>query len=213
MIWRIFITILAIFYFFIFEIWYSQKKPNSYNKAAQPVFTCSKLKTETIEQGVKYIQSYISHLDQDTLSKHKYRLTDWTRRIRSQNINVNKDKTVFSDVYYVLSITDLLQCVTWGSFLKPMFLICFQQLRKESSPSTGLPWFVMFVRVTITLLCIEPMYLLFTSPLQPTSAECCWETSHLICSANQMTGFSMKCSTELKWVKRWLYFIKFKNGG
>ena len=26
------------------------------------------------------------------------------------------------------------------------------------------------------------------------------ETSHLICSANQMIGFYMKCNTELKWV-------------
>ena len=27
------------------------------------------------------------------------------------------------------------------------------------------------------------------------------ETSHLICTANQMTGFYMKCNTGLKWVK------------
>ena len=28
------------------------------------------------------------------------------------------------------------------------------------------------------------------------------ETSHLICSSNQMTGFYMKCNTELKWVNK-----------
>ena len=27
------------------------------------------------------------------------------------------------------------------------------------------------------------------------------ETSHLTCKANQMVGFFMKCSVELKWVK------------
>ena len=28
------------------------------------------------------------------------------------------------------------------------------------------------------------------------------ETSHLICTSNQMTGFYMKCNTRLKWIKR-----------
>ena len=34
------------------------------------------------------------------------------------------------------------------------------------------------------------------------------ETSHLICSANQMTGFYMKCNTELKWVKSAKFTLK-----
>ena len=41
------------------------------------------------------------------------------------------------------------------------------------------------------------------------------ETSHLICSANQMTFFYMKCNTGMKWVKRkcWKYlcFIPKKD--
>ena len=43
------------------------------------------------------------------------------------------------------------------------------------------------------------------------------ETSHFICSANRMTGFSMKCNTGLKWVnqskkngKAKLYKVKVK---
>ena len=36
-----------------------------------------------------------------------------------------------------------------------------------------------------------------------TSAAFHIETSHLICIANQMTGFYMKCNTELRWVKQW----------
>ena len=28
------------------------------------------------------------------------------------------------------------------------------------------------------------------------------ETSHLICTSNQMTGFYMKCNTRLKWIKQ-----------
>ena len=31
------------------------------------------------------------------------------------------------------------------------------------------------------------------------------ETSRLICTANQVTGFYMKCNTGLKWVKRRLF--------
>ena len=34
------------------------------------------------------------------------------------------------------------------------------------------------------------------------------ETSHLICSVNQMLGFYMKCNFELKWVKKLLYLQK-----
>ena len=37
------------------------------------------------------------------------------------------------------------------------------------------------------------------------------EPSHLICSANQMTGFYMKCNTGLKWVKRRLVTPKLVN--
>ena len=40
---------------------------------------------------------------------------------------------------------------------------------------------------------------------QPIVALCV-ETIHLICTANQMTGFYMKCNTGLKWVK-FLYFF------
>ena len=36
-------------------------------------------------------------------------------------------------------------------------------------------------------------------PFQPSVAFHI-ETSHLICSENQMTGFCIKCSTWLKWV-------------
>ena len=45
------------------------------------------------------------------------------------------------------------------------------------------------------------------------------ETSHLFCSANQMTGFSMKCNTGLKWVHplsanptKWSNKLKQFNG-
>ena len=32
------------------------------------------------------------------------------------------------------------------------------------------------------------------------------ETSHLICTANHMIGFYMKCNTGLKWIKRMISF-------
>ena len=32
--------------------------------AIQPTFTCSKLTIETLEQGVKYVQSYLVNFDQ-----------------------------------------------------------------------------------------------------------------------------------------------------
>ena len=38
------------------------------------------------------------------------------------------------------------------------------------------------------------------NPFQP-SVVFHVETSHLFCSANQMTGFYMECNTGLKWVK------------
>ena len=34
----------------------------------------------------------------------------------------------------------------------------------------------------------------------PLLAACHMETSHLICTANQMTGFYMKCNNWWKWV-------------
>ena len=37
------------------------------------------------------------------------------------------------------------------------------------------------------------------------------ETSSLICSANQMTGFYMKCNTGLKWFNE--IFSKWEEGG
>ena len=37
------------------------------------------------------------------------------------------------------------------------------------------------------------------------------ETSHLICSGNQMAGFYMKCNTGLKWVKVVGYGNKFRK--
>ena len=42
---------------------------------------------------------------------------------------------------------------------------------------------------------------LIFNPLQP-SVACHIETSHLVCTANQMTGFYMKCNTELNWVNQ-----------
>ena len=42
------------------------------------------------------------------------------------------------------------------------------------------------------------------NPLQPSRAIHS-ETSHLICSANQVTGFYMKCNTELKRIKHLSY--------
>ena len=52
------------------------------------------------------------------------------------------------------------------------------------------------------------------NPFQPSVAFNI-ETSHLICSANQMTGFYMKCNIGMKWVKvnaaiSWVTL--FKNG-
>ena len=44
-------------------------------------------------------------------------------------------------------------------------------------------------------------------PFQPDVAFLI-ETSSLICSANQMTGFYKKCNTRLKWVKHKDIFIK-----
>ena len=37
------------------------------------------------------------------------------------------------------------------------------------------------------------------NPFQPNTAFHI-KTSHLICTANQMTGFYMKCNTGLKWL-------------
>ena len=44
------------------------------------------------------------------------------------------------------------------------------------------------------------------TPFQP-SVAIHLETSHLICSANQMTGFYMNCNPELNWVN--LYDLSF----
>ena len=44
------------------------------------------------------------------------------------------------------------------------------------------------------------MFFTFIKPFQPCVTFHI-ETSHLICTANQMTSFYMKCNTELKWVK------------
>ena len=40
----------------------------------------------------------------------------------------------------------------------------------------------------------------YVNPYQP-SVEFHTETSHLICTANQITGFYEKCNIWLKWVK------------
>ena len=40
-----------------------------------------------------------------------------------------------------------------------------------------------------------------------SSAAFLIETSHLICSANQMTGFYVNCNTELKWVSTDTVFV------
>ena len=37
------------------------------------------------------------------------------------------------------------------------------------------------------------------------------ETSHLICKANQMTGFFMKCNAGLKWVNLIFLFLNLRN--
>ena len=38
------------------------------------------------------------------------------------------------------------------------------------------------------------------------------ETSHLICIANQMTGFYIKCNTDLRWVTQWYFTTSVVNG-
>ena len=47
--------------------------------------------------------------------------------------------------------------------------------------------------------CIDNAFWLFVNPFQP-SVRFHIETSHLICTANQMTGFYIVCNTGLKWV-------------
>ena len=52
------------------------------------------------------------------------------------------------------------------------------------------------------------------NPFQPSVAFHI-ETSHLICTANQMTGFYLECKTGLKWVNSFhisvfFYFIAFQ---
>ena len=48
------------------------------------------------------------------------------------------------------------------------------------------------------------------SPFQPSIAFNI-ETNHLICNENQVTGFYMKCNTELKWVNLHLYFLNVRS--
>ena len=36
-------------------------------------------------------------------------------------------------------------------------------------------------------------------------------TCHLVCIANQMTGFYMKCNAGLKWGPKWVKASKFKS--
>ena len=47
--------------------------------------------------------------------------------------------------------------------------------------------------------CIDKIFCLFVNPFQH-SVGIYIETSHLICTADQITGFYMKCNTGLKWV-------------
>ena len=56
--------------------------------------------------------------------------------------------------------------------------------------------------MTINLLqrIVHFLYNILFNPFQPSVAFHI-ETSHLICCANQMTGFYMKRNTGLKWVK------------
>ena len=51
------------------------------------------------------------------------------------------------------------------------------------------------------------------SPLSQPSVAFHIETSHLICTANQMTGFYMKCTTRLEWYKwvKWKQTLKYQN--
>ena len=46
----------------------------------------------------------------------------------------------------------------------------------------------------------EIMCIVGINPFQPSLAFHT-ETSHLFCSADQMTGFYMECNTGLKWIK------------
>ena len=45
-----------------------------------------------------------------------------------------------------------------------------------------------------------------------TSVALRTETSHLICIANQMTGFYIKCNTDLRWVTQWYFTTSVVNG-
>ena len=54
----------------------------------------------------------------------------------------------------------------------------------------------IFFKFTQTRICCKVWF----NPFQP-SASFHIETSYLVCSANQMTGFYMKRNTRLKWVK------------
>ena len=47
---------------------------------------------------------------------------------------------------------------------------------------------------------LERLTLVLINPFQSTVTFHI-ETNHLICTANQMTGFYMKCKTGVKWVK------------
>ena len=46
------------------------------------------------------------------------------------------------------------------------------------------------------------------NPFQPI-IEFHMEASHLICGVNQMTGFHMKCNSQLKWIER--KYLRFRN--
>ena len=61
----------------------------------------------------------------------------------------------------------------------------------------------------ISKLTIEtPKRLILLNPFQPSVAFQI-ETSHLICSANQVTGFYMKCNTGLKLFNLLFFFYNF----
>ena len=50
-------TALDIIFLFIENKNYRKKSSTNYSKLTQPAIACSKLTTETLEEGVKYVQS------------------------------------------------------------------------------------------------------------------------------------------------------------
>ena len=61
-------------------------------------------------------------------------------------------------------------------------------------------WFSVQINWMVSMLEKHLMWKRSINSFQPSVALHI-ETSHLVCPANQMTGFYMKCNTGLKWVK------------